>query len=59
VLTFSVSTRSRPLPACPEPWMGEPNSLNSGKATVKLGPGDEFGWEMCVTASNWPCLTAT
>ena len=30
--------------------MGEPNSLNSGKATVKLGPGEEFVWEMCATA---------
>ena len=36
---------------CPEPWMGEPNSLNSGKATIKLAPGEEFVWEMRVTAN--------
>jgi galactose mutarotase-like enzyme len=34
---------------CPEPWMGEPNSLNSGKAVVNLGPGEEFCWEMRAT----------
>ncbi len=34
---------------CPEPWIGEPNSLNSGKGVVKLGPGEEFTWEMGVT----------
>lgn len=31
---------------CPEPWYGAPNSLNSGKGLVRLGPGEKFLWEM-------------
>ena len=34
----------------PRTWMGEPNSLNSGKAVVNLAAGEEFTWEMRVTA---------
>ncbi len=30
---------------CPEPWAGEPDSLNSRTATVELGPSEEFVWE--------------
>lgn len=31
---------------CPEPWCGEPNSLNTGRALSWLRPGERFEWEM-------------
>lgn len=31
---------------CPEPWYGEPNSLNGGRSPVQLAPGERFDWEM-------------
>lgn len=31
---------------CPEPWLGRPNSLNTGEGLLRLPPGEEFGWEM-------------
>lgn len=31
---------------CPEPWHGEPDSLNTGRALVWLAPGERFEWEM-------------
>jgi len=31
---------------CPEPWIGEPNALNSGKGLIELPPGERFVWEM-------------
>lgn len=31
---------------CPEPWLGAPNALNSGKGCLQLAPGDTFVWEM-------------
>ncbi len=31
---------------CPEPWCGEPNSLNTGRGIVSLPPGAAFDWEM-------------
>lgn len=31
---------------CPEPWVGAPNSLNTGEGVVTLAPGEEFTWVM-------------
>lgn len=31
---------------CPEPWYGAPDSLNTGRGTVRLEPGGIFRWEM-------------
>jgi len=33
---------------CPEPWVGGPNSLNTGERLVRLKPGESFTWEMTV-----------
>lgn len=33
---------------CPEPWMGRPNALNTGKGLLRLRPGGRFVWEMRV-----------
>ena len=29
---------------CPEPWIGQPNSLNTGRGCVYLDPGQRFIW---------------
>jgi len=29
---------------CPEPWVGGPNSLNTGEGLVQLPPGESFTW---------------
>ncbi|OGS38068.1 MAG: hypothetical protein A2506_08860 [Elusimicrobia bacterium RIFOXYD12_FULL_66_9] len=34
---------------CPEPWYGDPNSLNGGSSLVRLAPGERFDWEMEIT----------
>lgn len=34
---------------CPEPWHGEPDSLNTGRALARLAPGERFDWEMTVS----------
>ncbi len=34
---------------CPEPWHGEPDSLNTGRALARLAPGERFEWEMEIT----------
>jgi len=31
---------------CPEPWIGFPNALNSGKGLLRLAPHGRFVWEM-------------
>ena len=31
---------------CPEPWCGEPDSLNTGRGVVSLAPGERFCWEL-------------
>jgi len=31
---------------CPEPWIGRPNALNTGRGLIKLPPGERFVWEM-------------
>jgi galactose mutarotase-like enzyme len=31
---------------CPEPWIGLPNSLNTGKGLILLPPGERFVWEV-------------
>ena len=31
---------------CPEPWIGAPNALNTGRGLVMLPPGQTFVWEM-------------
>ena len=31
---------------CPEPWIGLPNSLNTGKGVILLPPGERFVWEV-------------
>lgn len=33
---------------CPEPWIGKPNALNTGRGAVELAPGGRFVWEMRV-----------
>lgn len=33
---------------CPEPWMGVPNALNSGKSLLRLPPNRCFRWQMRV-----------
>lgn len=35
---------------CPEPWLGGPNSLNTGEGLVRLDPGKAFTWTMVVEA---------
>lgn len=34
---------------CPEPWLGEPDSLNTGRALERLAPGGRFSWELRLT----------
>lgn len=31
---------------CPEPWLGEPDSLNTGRGLVSLPPAGRFSWAM-------------
>jgi len=31
---------------CPEPWIGRPNSLNTGRGCVYLDPGQRLMWEI-------------
>jgi len=31
---------------CPEPWIGEPNALNTRRGLIELPPGGRFTWEM-------------
>mgnify|MGYP003821492581 FL=1 len=33
---------------CPEPWLGGPDALNTGRHVAWLAPGSRFGWEMKV-----------
>lgn len=33
---------------CPEPWLGLPNALNSGRGLVRLPAGESFEWQMSV-----------
>ena len=33
---------------CPEPWLGGPNSLNTGEGLVRLPPGESFTWTMTI-----------
>lgn len=33
---------------CPEPWLGEPDSLNTGRGLVRLAPGGRFAWAMAL-----------
>lgn len=33
---------------CPEPWYGEPDSLNTGRGIIRLEPGGRFRWEMTI-----------
>lgn len=33
---------------CPEPWYGEPDSLNTGRSVVRLEPGGTFRWETAI-----------
>jgi galactose mutarotase-like enzyme len=35
---------------CPEPWLGLPNTLNTGRGVTRLPPGASFHWEMHVRA---------
>ncbi len=39
---------------CPEPWLGEPNLMNTRQQCVILGPGESFTWEIAFT----PILTS-
>lgn len=31
---------------CPEPWVGLPDSLNTGRGLIRLPPGERFVWEV-------------
>jgi len=31
---------------CPEPWLGGPNALNTGKGLIRLAAGERFTWQM-------------
>lgn len=31
---------------CPEPWIGKPNSLNTGEGCIRLEPRQRFFWEI-------------
>jgi len=31
---------------CPEPWVGRPNALNTGRGLLRLAPAERFIWEM-------------
>ena len=33
---------------CPEPWVGRPNSLNTGRGLTRLAPGEECVWEVAI-----------
>jgi galactose mutarotase-like enzyme len=37
---------------CPEPWHGEPNSLNDGRALSHLAPGKAFAWELRISIAR-------
>lgn len=37
---------------CPEPWVGAPNSLNTGHGRVMLAPGRTFTWQVTASASS-------
>jgi galactose mutarotase-like enzyme len=37
---------------CPEPWLGGPNSLNTGDGLVRLAPGTSFTWEFKVEVAG-------
>jgi len=41
---------------CPEPWLGQPNDLNTRRTAVTLRAGERFAWEMvvCVSQSAGP-----
>lgn len=39
---------------CPEPWLGEPDSLNTGRGVVSLPPGQRFTWEMRLSLVGKP-----
>ena len=40
---------------CPEPWIGGPNALNTGKGLIQLPPGETFTWRLSFTPTrNWP-----
>lgn len=36
---------------CPEPWVGAPNSLNTGVGRVMLAPDRSFTWQVIASAS--------
>jgi galactose mutarotase-like enzyme len=37
---------------CPEPWLGGPNSLNSGAGLVVLKAGQSFVWEYSIATTR-------
>ena len=41
---------------CPEPWLGFPNGLNTGKDLIRLKPGESFCWEMQIHRISDPYL---
>jgi len=41
---------------CPEPWLGFPNALNTGRGAVRLPPGETFHWEMTLHILSSPYL---
>jgi len=47
-LAFVFWGRPQDGQICPEPWLGVPNSLNTGRHLLKLEPGGLFKWEMRV-----------
>lgn len=41
---------------CPEPWLGYPNSLNTGEGLISLSPGESFTWELQIHWLSDPYL---
>jgi galactose mutarotase-like enzyme len=37
---------------CLEPWLGRPNSLNTGQGVILLAPGQAFCWEMSIQCED-------
>jgi galactose mutarotase-like enzyme len=37
---------------CPEPWIGKPNSLNTGDGCIYLEPGQRFIWEIMIEVQS-------
>lgn len=48
-IEIGTATDTRPGFICLEPWLGVPDSLNSGQGLVRLRPGEAFRWTVRVS----------